>query len=219
MLDTEATDIFTSVFSTIDAIIYRCGNDDSRSMTELQGRVERICGRPASDLLMSANASWVSILHPDDRERVATQIEAAIDGNRAWDIDYRILHPDGIACMVRDRGVAVRQSGGIAHLQGLIVLANAELALRERVERIAQEADATNGEIMSLAQNIINSVQKLAMLSVNARIEAARSGDAGRGFAIVAEEISALADENGKWAKMITEKMHSGKAKGGAQID
>ena len=45
------------------------------------------------------------------------------------------------------------------------------------------------------------------MLSVNARIEAARSGEAGLGFTVVAEEMKNLADENGRLAQVITDKI------------
>ncbi|MEL6476296.1 MAG: PAS domain-containing protein [Pseudomonadota bacterium] len=210
MLDAEPDSVYASIFGAIDAVVYRCKNDQDYTMSYLEGRVDRIAGRNSSEIVNNASTSWVAITHPDDRDRVTELVDAAIARRESWDVDYRIVHPDGSDVWVRERGAAVMEGGDVAYLQGLVVLANAEVALRQRVEKIASDADKTNGEIMSLAQNIINSVQKLAMLSVNARIEAARSGDAGRGFAIVAEEISALADENGKWAKMITEKMNEG---------
>ncbi len=42
-------------------------------------------------------------------------------------------------------------------------------------------------------------------VALNAAIEAASSGDAGMGFAVVAEEVRRLADDSGKTVKVITE--------------
>jgi methyl-accepting chemotaxis protein len=88
-----------------------------------------------------------------------------------------------------------------------VVSAKAETDLRENAERVAAETLQANQEIVELAQKITSSVRQLSLLSVNARIEAARSGPLGAGFGVVANEIKMLADDNGKWASVITEKL------------
>jgi len=55
----------------------------------------------------------------------------------------------------------------------------------------------------------MTSLSKLSMLAVNARIEAARSGTAGLGFAVVAEEMSALAQENAAFTKKLTDQVQA----------
>lgn len=58
------------------------------------------------------------------------------------------------------------------------------------------------GEITEAVENISS---KTHLLALNASIEAARAGVAGRSFAVVAEEVGDLADESSRFAKKIRE--------------
>lgn len=73
-------------------------------------------------------------------------------------------------------------------------------------QKLNQEISAihqTAGEIISVLEYIRSIADQTKMLGLNAAIEAARAGDAGRGFGVVAEEIRKLSETSKDTANRI----------------
>ncbi|WP_052248848.1 methyl-accepting chemotaxis protein [Leisingera sp. ANG-Vp] len=207
-MDTQALTVFNSIFSSGSAFVYRCANDENFTMEFMAGQVEKLCGCAKADILGNAKVSYVGLTHKDDIDRVFADVDAAIEARENWDVAYRLSRPDGTDAWVRERGNAVYDdSGEMVYLEGLVVDASAEVALRKELQETLSRTEDANAEIIDLAENILRSVQKLSILAINAGIEAARAGKAGLGFAYLAREIKALADENNQWASRITDTM------------
>ncbi len=71
----------------------------------------------------------------------------------------------------------------------------------EKVTGLKEYADRMQ-EIMGLISNV---AKKTGLLALNASIEAARAGEAGRGFGVVASEISSLSEQTNAATEDITE--------------
>ncbi len=199
--------VFESVFSSVDAFVYRCKNDADYTMEFMAGQVFQLLGYNVQDVLQNRRVAYSSLIFQEDRDRLKSELDKAIEAREAWDVTYRVQHQQGQTNWVRERGNAVFQGGEITYLEGLVVGATAEYALRARLETSLEKTGKASADIVNLTTQITGSVRELSMLSINAGIEAARSGDAGKGFAVVASEMRALADRNAILAQKITSRV------------
>ncbi|MEX0310184.1 MAG: PAS domain-containing protein [Tateyamaria sp.] len=206
--ETGNADFLNEILDASRSFAYRCKNDEDVTMIYLTGSVAEITGHTPVQLLHNRDLNYASLCHPDDLRPMIDAVDAAIAQNTSWDLDYRLVRADKSVILVRERGAAVRNAAGdVEYLQGLVIDATNEYVLRSQLQDNMRATEQANREILDLARNIATSVRELSMLSINARIEAARAGNAGLGFSVVATEMGSLADKNAEWAAAIAEKM------------
>ena len=99
----------------------------------------------------------------------------------------------------------------------------------QMVDRTSDMANDANGRITALAENaakideVLTLIKDIAeqtnLLALNATIEAARAGEAGKGFAVVASEVKALATQTAKATEEIGTQVGSIQADTGSSVE
>ncbi|MFP2925763.1 methyl-accepting chemotaxis protein [Pyxidicoccus sp. 3LG] len=89
----------------------------------------------------------------------------------------------------------VGREGGVAIERTLADLSAIRTEVSEMAARILA-LDARTREVSGIVDDVKDLADQSNMLAINAAIEAARSGDSGKGFGVVAREMRSLADQS-----------------------
>jgi PAS domain S-box-containing protein len=102
--------------------------------------MQRIFGAPAPT---GDEDFWQQILHPDDRRAARDEFAAALAGQRHYNLEYRVLHPQGVR-WIRSKGRVLAAEGERPSMFAIVEditegkLAQLELHTRERDLRESQ---------------------------------------------------------------------------------
>ncbi|HEY8382785.1 MAG TPA: PAS domain-containing protein [Microvirga sp.] len=80
-------------------------------------------------------AQLVAMRHPEDRERVAKVIKDAIATGSDYDVEYRVVRPDGSIRRILARGFAISENGVAVRMVGVTLDITEQESTREALER------------------------------------------------------------------------------------
>ncbi|MBE9114663.1 PAS domain S-box protein [Lusitaniella coriacea LEGE 07157] len=117
---------------------------------------DRWCQMTGLTPQLAMGMGWASALHPEDRDRVATDWCRAAQLNLPFSCEYRFMSPDGVVVWVVGQAVAEKDSKGniisyIGTVTDVSALKQVETALQEKNEALnqtLQELKRTQNELI-----------------------------------------------------------------------
>jgi PAS domain S-box-containing protein len=149
-------------------------------------------------------ASWSNyeyLINADDLDVVLRVIDTYLqseDSDSCYVVEYRMQHRTKGDIWFRERGRVVRDHHGkTCRMIGAVRDISDEKLAAAIHEREIARIQATYRQIAQVVSVIKTIADQTNMLALNAAIEAARAGDVGRGFSVVADEVKKLAKRTG----------------------
>jgi len=149
------------------------------------GNVVDTVSSAATELESSAKSMSVTVGHATEQSEQVSSAANSAAGN----VQSVSSAADQLASSISEIGQQASESSNIA---GEAVRAVEETNVK--VQGLAQAAEKI-GEVVGLITDI---AEQTNLLALNATIEAARAGEAGKGFAVVASEVKNLANQTAK---------------------
>ncbi len=161
-----------------------------------------------------------------EKEAMVGFLQASAQKLRQAGSQFAFLSERIPAVVAETHGAAEESRGGTAEVvehahrlnDMLAIVAERMQSATEVADESAHNADSIEGLIADLSDSalgidsVIELIEKIVgatrLLSLNASIEAARTGDAGRGFSVIAAEIKSLSDKTAEATEEIRDKIN-----------
>ncbi len=134
-----------TLVSNIPGIIYRSAYNKSRTMHYISNAIKNLTGYPPEDFKNNLRRKFISIIHPDDVERVLDTIRMGIKNFKRYHIEYRIITNKNKVRWVTDKATAVfDENDRIQWLDGFILDITDRIDVLEELKKAKNQAEFAN---------------------------------------------------------------------------
>lgn len=135
----------SALINNLSGIAYRCKFDEERTMSYLSDGCMALTGFHINDLISNKKISFSSLIHPDDKEKVISNIKVCVENNEPYQSEYRLLTKSGEEKWVLDKGFRVTtENGSENYLEGFIIDITQRIWAEEAIKKYSEELKELN---------------------------------------------------------------------------
>ncbi len=126
-------ELFT-LTSNLPGMVYRCRNDRDWTMEAVSQGCLALTGYGPDDLVANRTISYGAVIHPEDRDRVWDEVQAALSRREHFQLMYRIVSSGGRVKWVWEQGTGVFSSDGrLLSLEGFVIDISEQKRIRDEL--------------------------------------------------------------------------------------
>lgn len=127
-----------TLIGNLPGFVYRCKNDRDWTLEYVSEGVSDLTGYTVDEYLVQRSISYGENTHPDDRERLWQEVQAALEQRRPFELSYRILTKSDEVKWVWERGEGIyTPDGTLSYLEGFVT----DVTERKRAEQLLRQSE------------------------------------------------------------------------------
>ncbi|MBK9306908.1 MAG: PAS domain S-box protein [Nitrospira sp.] len=137
-----------TLVGNLPGFVYRCQNDRDWTFEYVSEGVCDLTGYTTAEYLVQRITSYGVNMHPDDRERVWQEVQAALEHHRPFEMTYRILTRLGEVKWVWERGEGIYTTdGSLNYVEGFVT----DVTERKRAEQLLRQSEESYRRLIAFS--------------------------------------------------------------------
>jgi PAS domain S-box-containing protein len=153
---------YQNLVSNVPGVIYRCTDEANWPIQFVSEEIATITGYPLRHFLQGGMRTLDDITHPDDQLMLQTAVDVALQLQKPYQIEYRIITASGDLRWVLERGQgAWDETSQQRYLDGVIIDINDLKVAADHIQASLEEKEVLLKEVHHRVKNNLNVVYSM----------------------------------------------------------